>query len=107
MAKRRKRKEKRGLARAADKFAMLLIWEASGGKIGIAPTTQAAEEPVENPVSFRDRRALLDSITKLLGDQPEENTEEEDGLDEMRKRLSDDRNGGTLAGGTGDSDGAE
>jgi len=88
--KRKKPKVKRGLQRAADAFAMALIFEASGGRVGRAPALKEGETPVENPVSFRDRRALLDSVTKLLAGQPAEGDEEESGVDYFRDRLKDD-----------------
>lgn len=89
MAK-KKRKSKRGLSRAADAFAMALIWEASGGTVGREPVKKEGQEPVENPVSFRDRRALLDSVTKLLaGEPPPTDDDEEDGIASFRERLND------------------
>ena len=103
MAK-KKRKIKRGLSRAADAYAMLLLWDASGGKVGRAPALKEGEEPVENPISFRDRRALLDSVTKLLAGEPSNtDEEEEDGIASFRERLND-GNRGTTEPGDGDSD---
>lgn len=87
---RKKRKIKRGLSRAADAFALYLLFEASGGKVGKSPITEGEKEPVENPISFRDRRALLDSVTKLLaGEPPNTDGEEEDGIESFRERLND------------------
>lgn len=101
----KKRRTKRGLTRVADQFAMSLIFEATGGKIGRVPQAEESVSAVVNPVSFRDRRALLDSVTKLLAGQPSEvGTEEEDGIDDFRKRLEDD--GGTPERGDSDADDA-
>ena len=96
-------KAKSDFAVIAETFAISLIYEASGGIIGHLPA--GAEARPENPVTFRDRRALLDSITKLLAaeEAPEEEAQES-GLSVLRERLSGNR--GTL-GRAGSSESSE
>lgn len=84
MAKKRK---KRTLESIAEAFAVSLIYQASGGSIGRKGT--AGEEDKENPISFKDRRALLDSVTKLLGAQTPQEDDSESGLNSFRERLRD------------------
>lgn len=91
---RKKKRQKSGLAKVADEFAMALIYEASGGTIGRVRAAvkvdmdTPAEEKGENSVSFRDRRALLDSVTKLLGAQPDDKEDEDiDGIASFREAL--------------------
>ena len=98
----KKRRKRRGLQAYAEEFALSLIYEASSGKVGKVKDSSKPED--DNPVSFRDRRALLDSVTKLLGAQPDENTEEdEDGLSILQGRLND-GNSGTAERGASDPD---
>lgn len=89
MAKKKARR-RAGLDRIAEQFAISLIHEASGGTIGKGSTpSKEGEEDKENPISFRDRRALLDSITKLLSGQKDPlDGEEEDGIADFRERLN-------------------
>ena len=64
---------------------MSLIYEASGGKVGKG--TLPAKDSEETQISFRDRRALLDSVTKLLGAQQEPDEEELSGIDSFKEHL--------------------
>jgi hypothetical protein len=81
----KKKRRSRGLAGLANAFAASLLFEASGGKVGRGRTP--SEGDPENPVSFKDRRALLDSVTKLLAAQPEAKDDEEDGIASFREAL--------------------
>ncbi len=107
MAKKRKSRRK-GLASFAEEFAISLLFEASGGKIGRVRAKKEGEEEKDSQVSFRDRRALLDSMTKLLGAQGAPEDDDEDGIESFRERLKpDDSDSRTLERGTdtpGDSD---
>ena len=85
MAKKRK---KRDLQRYAEAFALDLISQATGGRLG--RKSASSEDDKENPVSFKDRRALLDSVTKLLAAQKAPEEEDESGVNNFRERL---RNG--------------
>ena len=78
---------------------MSLIYEASQGTIGVS---RAKHKQVENPISFRDRGKLLDSVTKLLGAQETPDDEEQDGISSYRERLNE-RDGGET-GSRADSD---
>lgn len=105
MAKRKRRKK--GLQAYAEEFAIALLYEASSGKIGKIKAPRNSEEessvPVDSQVSFRDRRALLDSMTKLLGAQDAPDDDEVDGLEEMKERLNG-RSGETTSGTDSSSD---
>lgn len=90
-----KKRRKKGLQSYAEEFALSLIYEATSGKVGKG---KALEDEKENSVSFRDRRSLLDSITKLLGAQDEPEDDEEDGLTTLRGRLNDGDSGTTSSG---------
>lgn len=84
----KKRRSRKGLARYAEAFAASLLWEASGGSIGKGKPSVEKQEGMPE-VSFRDRRALLDSITKLLSSQgPPTEEDDEDGIDSFRERLN-------------------
>ena len=87
MAKKRK---KSGLRHAAEVFALSLLFEASGGSIGRVPKVQEGNTVKAPDMAFSDKRALLDSMTKLITlshkvDPVEE--EETDGLSAARERL--------------------
>lgn len=99
MPKKKKRKSK-GLNGYAEEFAIALIYEATSGKIGKVRNSAIESEP--NPISFRDRGKLLDSVTKLLGaqDTPEEE-DDEDGVESFRERLN---GGGTSSSGADDTE---
>lgn len=98
----KKRRKRKGLDVMAEEFAASLIYEASGGSIGRGKPQNAGDEK-ENSVSFRDRRALLDSITKLLSNQKDPSDDDEDGISTYREHL---RGGdsGTTSGGTDPDD---
>lgn len=101
----RRRRGKRGLQRAADVFALALMYEASGGTVGRAPALKEGEEAKENPVPFKERRALLDSVTKLLaGQPPSDDDSDEDGISDFRSRLNDDGDSGESSGGADPDD---
>ncbi len=82
----KKKRKCKGLDVIAEEFAMTLIYEATSGKVGRARLPIKEGEEV-NPISFRDRRALLDSVTKLLGAQKEPDDEEETGINSFKERL--------------------
>lgn len=101
MAKKKKRKSK-NLNSYAEEFAISLIYEATNGKVGKGKDSSLDTAP--NPISFRDRGKLLDSVTKLLGaqDTPEDN-DDEDGIESFRERLNE---RGTSSSGTDDTEGS-
>ena len=81
----KKRRVRRGLDRAAQEFALDLLFQASNGRVGRA---KASTSEGDNSISFRDKRALLDSITKLLAAQKDPGGDEyEDGLIDFKERL--------------------
>ena len=87
MAKAKKRR-KRGLASFAEEYAISLLFEATNGNIGRKRAVKEGTEVVDSQVSFRDRRSLLDSITKLLGAQDAPEEDDEDGIAFYRERLN-------------------
>ena len=87
MAKKRKSR-KRGLASFAEEFAIDLLFEASNGRLGRKKAVKEGVESVDSQISFRDRRSLLDSITKLLGAQDAPEEDDEDGIAFYRERLN-------------------
>lgn len=98
----KKRRKRRGLGHYAEEFAISLIFEASGSKIGRGKNPSETEG--ENPVAIRDRIKLLDSITKLLGAQDTPEEEEEDGLTQLKDRLNDSNSGAASSGANADED---
>ena len=80
----KKRRRRKGLDVMAEEFAAYLLYEASSGRVGKG---KAIEPETENPISFKDRRALLDSVTKLLGAQRDPEDGEEDGISSFREHL--------------------
>ena len=84
----KKKRRKRGLQSFAEEFAISLLFEASGGKIGRVRAVKEGAEVVDSQVSFRDRRALLDSMTKLLSAQDAPEEDDEDGIADFRERLN-------------------
>lgn len=93
----KKKRKTRNLTHIAEKFAISLINEANGVRLNKA--RPPGEEESENPISFRDRRALLDSITKLLISQKEsEDDGAEDGITSFMENLNDGDGGKTERG---------
>ena len=84
MAKKRRRKS---LQDHAEAFALDLLFQASNGRVGKGGTPSVDSEEKENAVSFKDRRALLDSITKLLSNQKDKDDDEVGGLDLFKEHL--------------------
>lgn len=108
MKKRRKRKD---LAAFAEEFAIALLFEASNGSIGRIKALPEGVEKPELTMSFHDRRALLDSMTKLVAmKRRTEPEDEEDGIASYREQLNGQHSSETSDGGdspeaeTGDSD---
>ena len=94
----KKKRRNNGLAGIAERYAISLIYESTSGKIGRG--TLPSKENMDNAVPFKERRALLDSITKLLAAQKEGNEEDEsNGLSSFMERLKDGGDGGEVEGG--------
>ena len=94
-----KKRRLTGLARTAEQYAMSLIFSASSGTLGKGYSLSV--EDTENTVPFKERRALLDSITKLLAIQKDgEDDDGSSGLSSFMERLKDDGDGGEVEGGT-------
>lgn len=91
--------KRRDLTLAAEKFAFLLLSEATDGKIGGTKDPSASK----NSIDFKDRRALLDTITKLLKEknarEPEDDTSS---LGKFKEMMDDAEHGGETGSG-GDS----
>jgi hypothetical protein len=83
----KKKRRRKVLCDYAEDFALSLLFEASGGKVGRIRAVSEKDKDTENPVSFKDRRALLDSVTKLLAAQKPSEDDEEDGLSSYREHL--------------------
>lgn len=103
-----KRRKRVSLQTYAEKFAMHLLFEASSGSVGRAPYIKEGQEKPELPMSFHDRRSLLDSVTKLIAMKHKiDPEEEEDGISGFRERLHDRSDDGSEALGGADSDATE
>jgi hypothetical protein len=99
----KKRRKRKNLQAYAEEFAISLLYEASGGKIG---KVKSAEKSEYN-MSFHDRRALLDSMTKLMALKHKiEPEEEEDGIASYREQLNG-QHGTEIADGGDSSDTSE
>lgn len=87
------------LSSAAEQLALALLFEATNGKLGRDRPLPEGTEKKEINVSFQDRRALLDSIVKLIEKRhkmkPED--DEPDGIAQYRSALN-----GSLGGESGD-----
>lgn len=85
-----KRKHRDRLLLASEALAMSLLFDATEGRMGKAPNPLKEGIIAPPPIEFKDKRALLDSITKLMQLKhtvdPEE--EPEDGLSSYRERLN-------------------
>lgn len=86
----KKRKHRDRLTFAAEKLALQLLFVASGGNVGAAQAPAKDGTMHEINVSFGDRRALLDSVTKLIEKnhkmKPED--DEPDGIQTAREMLN-------------------
>ena len=83
----KKKRKRKGLDVMAEEFAATLLYEASCGKVGRSRALAEGEIVAENPISFKDRRALLDSVTKLLAAQTPQEEEETSGINSFREHL--------------------
>ena len=92
----------------AQKYYQLLLYEASGGVLGVAPTV----EQKQSNATFAEKRGLLDTIVKIAQFEDKSNEDEEapSGLDIIRKQLNGDRadrrrrdNGGASESGSDES----
>jgi hypothetical protein len=85
-----RRKKRDRLSFAAEQLALQLLFVASGGNVGRAqaPTKEGVVEEIN--ISFQDRRALLDSVTKLIEKRHKMNPEEEpeDGINAYKEMLN-------------------
>ena len=81
---------KRNMLREAEKYAQFLLWEATGGSMGREPVKGKDKKEDEFKVDFGTKRALLDSMIKLIGIKqkvdPEE--EDEDGIASYKELLN-------------------
>lgn len=92
-----KRRSSKDLLAAAEKFTLMLLSEATKGQIGVAQKNDGSDVP---DMPFGDRRALLDSIVKLLTVKHKvDPKEEESPFANLRERLN--GTAGKTAGGTG------
>ena len=87
MARRRPRDR---LAVGAEQMALDLMFEATNGRIGKQRPFPEGVEPKEVNVSFTDRRALLDSVVKLMAKRHDmaPDDEEPDGIESFRSALN-------------------
>lgn len=86
-----KRKRRDYLALGAEQMALALLFEASGGTIGKIRAPKEGEEKKEINVSFQDRRALLDSVVKLMAkrhDMAPDEPDEPDGIQNYKDILN-------------------
>lgn len=83
------RKKRDRLNFAAEELALALLFDATGGTVG---KQRIPKDGVvrEVKVSFQDRRALLDSIVKLIEKRHKMNPEEEevDGIEAYKDMLN-------------------
>jgi hypothetical protein len=85
-----RRKKRDRLSFAAEQLALALLFDASGGTIGKAPVSKEGQPKVEINVSFTNRRALLDSVVKLIAKRHDMSPDEEpeDGIQSMKEMLN-------------------
>ena len=88
----KKKRRSSGLAGIAERYAISLIFESTSGRIGRGSLPSG--EDTENSVPFKERRALLDSRTKLLDIQKDGEDDESSGLSSFMERLKDDGDSG-------------
>lgn len=84
-----KRRKRDRLSFAAEELALALLFDASGGSIGRAkPPKDGIAKEIN--VSFQDRRALLDSVVKLIEKRHKMSPEEEepDGIQTYKEMLN-------------------
>ena len=86
----RKRRHRNLLALGAEQMALALMFEASGGTIGKIRTPKEGQAKMEINVSFQDRRALLDSVVKLIEKQHKMSPEDQepDGIQTYKEMLN-------------------
>src|ERR1700679_2015726 len=72
-----KRKKKDRLSFGAEQLALQLLFAATGGNFGKAQCPTKDGVVGEINISFQDRRALLDSVTKLIERRHKMSPEEE------------------------------
>lgn len=85
MAKRAKNKT----LNDAQKYYQLLLYEASGGILGVEPD----KKQKQTNATFAEKRGLLDTIIKVaqLEDKSNEDVEQPSGMDIIRRQLNGDR----------------
>lgn len=81
---------RRNMLRDVERYAQMLLHEATGGAIGREPVRAKSAKEGEFLVDFGTKRALLDSMIKLLTVKskvdPEE--EEDDGIQSYKEMLN-------------------
>lgn len=87
------------LLNLSEKFAISLLSEATSGTLGPKKSKVVAETKID----FKDRRALLDTITKLLMAKNKLDPEDQSGLDNFRGILNDGDESGGESGDRGNS----
>lgn len=86
----KKRRSRKNLLSYTEKYAEVLLYEATGGKIGSPNTQHVGTEPQIDGMQFSDKRALLDSLTRLLAIKHRIDPEQEESeFMSMREQLND------------------
>ncbi|MGB6501650.1 MAG: hypothetical protein WBG19_09710 [Thermoplasmata archaeon] len=82
---------KQNMLRQAERYSQYLLWEATGGAMGKEPVRAKAAKEGEFALDFQTKRALLDSMIKLIGikSKVEPEDQEEDGIETYRELLRD------------------
>lgn len=95
---------KRNMLRDVEKYAQMLLHEATGGAIGREPIRAKSTKDGEFSVDFGTKRALLDSMIKLLTVKSKVDPEDEDadGVETYKEMLRNDGSGEDRR--TGDSE---
>lgn len=98
------KKRRNGLDRMLERFAANLLYEATGGSIGVKPrapkvvaATDATSKP---PPTLQEKRAILDSLIKLkaLDEKYRDDDDSGSGLAAMKRQLN--GSGNVVPGGT-------
>ena len=81
---------KKNMVREAEKYAQYLIWEATGGAMGREPPRPKNVKEEEFKIDFNTKRALLDSMIKLIGMKSKVDPveEDEDGIETYKSMLN-------------------
>lgn len=87
----KKRRSSKNLMSYTEKYAISLLSEATGGRIGPVQPQKVDSEPqvTSDGMQFSDKRALLDSLTRLLAIKHRIDPEQEEStFMDMREELN-------------------